>query len=65
MFHGCLARGKSGGPGVSKNLNGVADGDGLALLFEVGGDLGEAADVAGGDEIGLGGDDGLGFVLPK
>ena len=43
----------------------MADGDGTALFFEMGGDLGEAADVASGDEVGGGGKDGLVFVLAE
>jgi hypothetical protein len=45
--------------GVAEDLEGVLDGD---ARREVGAELGEAADVAGGDHRGAGADDGAGFV---
>ena len=43
----------------------MADGDWFSMFLEVGLDLGETADIASGDEVGVGGEDVLGFLFAE
>ena len=52
-------------PRITQDLDGVEDGEWFPLFCEMGFDLGHAADVSGGDEVGTCGDDVLGLLLTK